>query len=105
MAACAVYGDRDGVRTNMYGQRNWHIAHPLCRSVADRLIRIMVMLFPAPCGVKSILAGNRTFVNFCLQKNVRMNAPRVPDNRNTGSILYTQAFPSGEGGPGAARAG
>ena len=75
MVVSALYGDRDGVRTNMYGQRNWHIAHPLCRSVADRLIRIMVMLFPAPCGVKSILAGNRTFVNFCLQKNVRMMFP------------------------------
>ena len=37
---------------------------PLQRSAADRLIRIMVMLFPAPYRAGLILSANRPFVNF-----------------------------------------
>ncbi len=48
VAVSAFYGDRNGIKTNMYGQRNWHSASPPFGDAADRLIRIMAMLFPVP---------------------------------------------------------
>ena len=53
MAVSAFYGDRNGIKTNMYGQRNRHSASPPFGDVADRLIRIMAM----PLG----LLQNRVF--------------------------------------------
>ena len=108
MAVSAFYGDRNGIKTNMYGQRNRHSASPPFGDVADRLIRIMVMLFPAPlrnqnhsisilkicqflfscCGIRScricFRSGRKKRTRlFCRQPAWRMQLPcRYPKERS-----------------------
>ena len=62
MAVSAFYTNRYGKFTNMERQCNRHDAHPLCRSVANRL-SVMAMLFPAPNGVVFILSEKSKNVN------------------------------------------
>ena len=65
MAVSAFYSDCNGKVTNMYSQCNGHGAHPLYRSVANRL-SVMAMLFPAPNGVNVILSEKPKNVNSCV---------------------------------------
>ena len=62
MAVSAFYTNRYGKFTNMERQCNRHDAHPLYRSVANRL-SVMAMLFPAPNGVVFILSEKSKNVN------------------------------------------
>ena len=65
MAVSAFYTNRYGKFTNMERQCNRHDAHPLYRSVANRL-SVMAMLFPAPNGVNVILSEKPKNVNSCV---------------------------------------
>ena len=62
MAVSAFYTNRYGKFTNMKRKCNRHNAHPLYRSVANRL-SVMAMLFPAPYGVVFILSEKSKNVN------------------------------------------
>ena len=65
MAVSTFYTNRYGKFTNMKRKCNRHNAHPLYRSVANRL-SVMAMLFPAPNGVNVILSEKPKNVNSCV---------------------------------------